>query len=428
MSDETRAVFEQLGVSLLLGLLVGLQREHAAAPAAGLRTFPLVAVLGTLAALLDVNIGGQGWLVAAGFVALAVIVGVSSLMHMRSNPDDVGITTEIALLVIYVLGAYVVSGDRAVAIAVGAGMAVLLQFKPELHGIVARLGDDDLRAIMQFALITFVVLPVLPREEDLPWEGYWPWEVLVPFEIWLMVVLIVGISLGGYIIYKFFGENVGIVIGGILGGAISSTATTASYARRAAQEPGAVRVATLVILIASTVVYARVLIEISVVAPELLRYAAAPIAAVAGAGALAAAVIWLRTRRDSESMPKQTNPTELKSAIIFAATYAAVRLALEVAREYGDQTGDVGLYGIAVLSGLTDMDAITLSSARMYSAGGEISAGTAWRLIVAASMANLVFKAGIALTLGNAQLALRLLGAFAVPMAAGAAAIAFWPG
>ena len=154
-----------------------------------------------------------------------------------------------------------------VAIAVGGGVAVLLQFKPELHGIAQKLGDDDLRAIMQFVLITCIILPVLPN------QNYGP-DSLLPAsptptpdrstcstrcEIWLMVVLIVGLSLGGYIIYKFFGRNAGILLGGILGGAISSTATTVSYARGTRDDPLGARTASIVIMIASTVMYVRML-------------------------------------------------------------------------------------------------------------------------------------------------------------------------
>ena len=138
-------------------------------------------------------------------------------------------TTEVAILVMYVVGAYLVVGERMVAVAVGATVAVLLQFKPELHGIAARLGDQDLRAIMTFALITCIILPVLPNTT---YEVVSPLDVLNPFEIWMMVVLMVGISLTGYLVYKFFGRNAGILLGGVLGGAVSSTATTLSYAKR----------------------------------------------------------------------------------------------------------------------------------------------------------------------------------------------------
>jgi len=283
MDPAVQKLFEQLAIATALGLLVGLQREYAAAPLAGLRTFPLVAVLGAVAAIVDRTLEAHGWIVAAALVAIVAVAAVGTWINARNDSGDRGgITTEVAILLMFALGAYVMVGDRTVAIAVGAGMAVLLQFKPELHGIAARLGGDDLRAIMQFVLITFIVLPILPTELPTETLRQPPWNVLNPQEIWLMAVLIVGISLGGYIIYKFFGENAGTVLGGILGGAISSTATTMSYARRAAAGPNGARPAALAIMIASTMVYARVLIEILVVAPNFFPRAVGPIAIAGG--------------------------------------------------------------------------------------------------------------------------------------------------
>ena len=164
----------------------------------------------------------------------------------------------------YALGAYAVLGHRAVAVALGGTVAVLLHFKAELHGAVNRLGDGDLRAIMQFVLLALVVLPVLPD------ATFGPYAVFNPREMWLMAVLIVGLSLAGYIALKFFGERAGIVAGGLLGGLISSTATTVSWSRLTRGRPETARAAALVIVIASTVVYGRVLAEIAAVAPAFL--------------------------------------------------------------------------------------------------------------------------------------------------------------
>ncbi len=230
MDPETLLLFQNLGISLLLGMLVGLQRERSNALIAGLRTFPLIAVLGTLCAAIDNEIGGNGWIVAAGLLAVAASTLVSHSLQFRSGTSaDPGMTSMVAILLMYGVGAYLVHGERSIAVAVGGGTAVLLQFKPELHGFAKRLGDKDIKAIMTFVLITCVVLPVLPnRTYDVPL----PLSILNPFEIWLMVVLMVGISLGGYLIYKFVGSRIGVLLIGILGGSISSTATTASFSRR----------------------------------------------------------------------------------------------------------------------------------------------------------------------------------------------------
>jgi uncharacterized membrane protein (DUF4010 family) len=262
MNPATQLIFEQLGISLVLGLLTGLQRQRSDSPLAGVRTFPLITVMGTLAAVLDQSHTG-GWIVPAGLLAIVLVVAVNNSFQLRRANPDVGLTTEVAILLMYLVGAFVVYGDSRVAIAVGAGVAVLLQFKPELHGLVGRLGVEDVRAIMTFALITCIILPILPNQT---YDLVIPFNILNPFTIWLMVVLLVGISLSGYLIYKFFGRTAGIFLGGILGGAISSTATTFSYARRSREDAEQVSASALVIFLASIVVCGRVLVEIAVVA------------------------------------------------------------------------------------------------------------------------------------------------------------------
>jgi uncharacterized membrane protein (DUF4010 family) len=420
MNETTRTLFEQLGIALGLGLLVGIQRQFAESMLAGVRTFPIVTVLGTLTAQVDRELESHGWLVAASLAGLAIIVGFEKSRILRQPRPDFGLTTEAALLLMFVLGAYLVSGERIVAVAVGAGVAVLLQFKAELHGIVARLGAEDLRAIMTFALMSCIVLPLLPD------RNYGPFAVLNPYQIWLMVVLIVGVSLTGYIIYKFFGRTAGIVLGGILGGAISSTATSVSYARRCTGAPETVRLATVVIAIASAMVYVRVIIEIAVVAPLQFAQLAPPILVVLLASVLGAATAWWQSRRHQTEMPEHSNPTELKSAVVFAAVYAAVLLALASAKHY---LGGGGLYAVAVLSGLTDMDAITISTSRLVGLGdGQgISITDGWRLILVASLSNLVFKLGIVGVIGRWTLFRRTATVFALPLVVIVVVLILWP-
>jgi len=424
MDEATRVSFEQLGISLLLGLLVGLQRQRSEPLIAGLRTFPLITVLGTLAAMLDHTQSGHGWIVSAGLLGVVVAVVVSNALRLRHDNADLGITTETAILLMYLVGAYVVLGNPVVAIAVGSGVAVLLQFKPELHGVAARLGDEDLRAIMTFVLVTCIILPVLPNRT---YDLVTPLNVLNPFEIWLMVVLMTGISLGGYLVYKFLGRSAGILLGGLLGGAISSTATTLSYAQRARESWDSARLATAVILIASTVVYVRVLIEVVAIAPSHFTQMVPPIALMMGASAALSGLMWLRVRQGSERMPAQSNPTELKSAVVFAALYAGVLMALSAAKTY---LGGQGLYAVALLSGLTDMDAITLSTSRLVELGpthGGLGPSQGWRLIVLATMANLLFKWAMCVAVGPRRLAWQVGALFALPTVVGGLLLWLWP-
>ena len=206
----------------------------------------------------------------------------------------------------YVVGAVLVVLPDQPGAAIGGGVAVLLQYKLEPHTIARRPGDKDLKAIMQFVLLSCVILPVLPNQNYL-------FGVLNLRETWLMVVFIVGISLFGYIRYKFLGRDAGIILGGLLGGVISSTATTVSQARQTASFNTDIRAAALVILIASTVVFVRVLIEAAVVAPAFLWSLAPPVAITTLLMTIPAAVIWLRVRRQPAEMPEQGNPTEAQA-------------------------------------------------------------------------------------------------------------------
>jgi uncharacterized membrane protein (DUF4010 family) len=400
-------LFQQLGIALGLGLLVGLQRESAASRLAGFRTFPLVTVSGSICAILATTFGGA--VIAAGFIALAGLIFAGKLSESKAGTPDPGLTTEVAMLLMFGVGAYLIVGYWPIAVAIGGGTAVLLHFKGELHGAVARLSGNDLKAIMQFALISLVILPVLPD------RYYGPYAVLNPRNIWFMVVLIVGVSLSGYIIYKFFGEGAGLLLGGILGGLISSTATTASYARRTAYNPESIRSAATIISIAASIVFARVIIEIATVAPSFLPIAFWPLATMMSAIAISACALWFWDRSKAETMPAQANPSELKSALLFGLLYTAILLAVAFAKE---RYGSSGLYFVAGLSGLTDVDAITLSTSQMVNLS-RIDVDQGWRVIVVATMSNLVFKALIVAALGHRRLILPVGGCFAIGLTAG---------
>jgi uncharacterized membrane protein (DUF4010 family) len=409
---ELLDILQRLGIALGLGLIVGLQRERIGSPLGGFRTFPLATLFGCINGLIALKF--DTWPLAAGFL---VIGGLLIMGNLGRPEKDVGLTTEVAMLLMYSVGAFVMSGPISIAVIVGGTVAVLLHFKPEMHNLARRLEDPDFRAIMQFVLITLVILPILPNQR------YGPYNVLNPYKIWLMVVLIVGISLGGYIVYKFFGQKAGTLAGGILGGLISSTATTVSYARRTSKSPDASAMAALVIMVASTIVFARVLIIIGASAPHFLSVAAWPIGTVLGILALMCLLLWWLSTKGNAELPEQGNPSELKAALIFAGLYGLVLLAVAWAQE---NFGTRGLFVVAVLSGLTDMDAITLSLSDMVNQK-HIDPANGWRLILVAAMSNLAFKAGTVAVLGSKRLLGRVLILFAIAMAVSLAVLFFWP-
>ena len=410
-------VFLNLGIALGLGLLVGWQRERAESHMAGIRTFPLITMLGTMCGLLGERFGG--WIVAAGLLSIAALALMSNVVRMHGEESkDPGQTTEAAALLMFGIGAFLVGGNRAAAVAVGGVVAVLLHLKQPLQHIIGRITENDFHAVMKFVVVSLVILPVLPD------ETYGPYDVLNPREIWLMVTLIVGIGITGFTAYKFFGEKAGTLLGGILGGLISSTATTVSYARRTTSSPDTAPVAAVVILIASTIAYARVLLEIAVVATGALPQMAPPLGAMLGLMAIisAAAYSWGRDRQ--EQMPQHENPAELKSALLFGGLYALVVFGVAAAKDY---FGNHGLYVAAAISGLTDMDAITLSTANL-TVGGRVDAATGWRLIFIASLSNLIFKWVLVAMLGDRKLLRRIAILYGVALLGGMLLLWLWPG
>jgi uncharacterized membrane protein (DUF4010 family) len=406
---------QQLGISLLLGLLVGMQRERTVPGMPGVRTFPLITVFGTLVGSLSATLGG--WVVAAGMLAVVVVVSFASFLRLRHSTAEGGTTTEMASLLMYGVGVYLAVGPMVVAVVVGGGVALLLHLKSQLHGFVARLGEDDVRAVMQFVLITCIILPVLPN------RTFGPLSVFNPFETWLIVVLIVGLGLAGYIGWKFFGQEAGIVLGGALGGLISSTATTASYSRQAAVDRRAMRPAAVVIMIASTVAFVRVLLAAAVISEPFASRAAGPLLIMALLALVPTLLLWFHDGRHSPEPPPQQNPTHLKSAVVFAVMYSVVLWTLAAAKHYIDDPRAV--YAVAAISGLTDMDAITLSTARMSLAQPEI-ADTGWRLVLVAGVANLLGKALLAGAMGGLRMMVLIGSLFAIPAAGGLALLLLW--
>ena len=407
--------FLPLGISLGLGLLIGLQRERTDSHLGGIRTFPLISLFGTVCAMLARFLGWAALI--GGFLAITAVLVVANYLRARSDPEhEPGQTTEIAALLTFALGAYVVQGNWSVVFVAAGVIVILLHLKGPMHAFVRAMGDHDMKAVMQFVVITLIVLPLLPN------RAYGPYKVLNPYDIWRMVVLIVGISLTGYVAYKVVGQKAGIVLGGILGGLISSTATTVSHARRSRETPEIHRLAVFVIMIASAISYARVLIEIAAVAPRHFNAMSLPLGIMLGWMLLIAGGLYFLIRGHEAKIPEPSNPAELKSALVFGALYALVIFAVGAAKQH---LGEGALYGIAIVSGLTDMDAITLSIARMVHQE-RIDPSSGWHLILVASLANLAFKAAAAVFLGGWRFGVRVLLAFAVGLAGGLALLLFW--
>lgn len=403
-----------LTAALGLGMLVGLQRERAESEVAGIRTFPLICLSGAITGLLALRYGG--WVLAAGMLSMTALVISASIIKQRKSYDP-GLTTEVAAVFMYCLGAYLCIGSMAAGVVLGGLVALLLQLKDYLHETVRKLGEHDIHAIMRFTAIALVILPVLPDQD------FGPYHVLNPFDIWRMVVIIVGISLFGYAAYKVFRETAGTLLAGIIGGLISSTATTVSYARRTKGAPAASALASLAIMLASTVAFLRITLVFAFVAPKQVLVLTPPLFIMFILMSLISAAMYWHHNGEAAEMPEQENPTELGSAIFFGLLYAGILLAVAAAKEH---LGDSGLYLIATISGLTDVDAITLSTGRMVSQS-LLDPLTGWRLVLTAAIANLAFKAAATALLGDRSLFLRVGAAFGLASLGGIILIVFWP-
>jgi len=413
-----------LGIALALGLLVGLQRGRAEGHIAGLRTFPLISLLGTISAMLAPALGV--WLPAAALLAVVAVTIAGEFIKSREDPDP-GMTTDISILLMFTIGALLgaMPEDPLIPIAVSIVLAVLLAAKETMHGFAGKLDAKDIRAILQFAVITFIVLPVLPnRVIDMTPGDTAPWlNVLNPRRVWWMVVLVVGISLATYVGYKALGQRAGAALAGLLGGSISSTATTVSFAKRVNGERRVADVAALVILLASAVMYVRMAIEIAIIAPEFLWTAAPMLYALFMVAMLVAGVFWIQVRREQTELPEQENPSELKAALWFGAAFALVYVAVAAGKHFLD---DSGVYIVAALSGTTTISAITLSMSQQVE-DELLSPQVGWRVLVVASMGSMVFKACIAGVLGGRHLFIRVAPPFGFTLLAALAILIWWP-
>jgi len=394
-------------VSAAIGLLVGTERERKPTAKAGLRTFALIALLGTACAMLGQQLDST-WMVPVGFAVVGLTLARAQLSDPRSVAEDAGTTTVAAALLVFVLGAMNFHGERTLAVALGIGTTALLYFKTELEGAANRLTPTDIRSMLQFGAVSAVVLPLLPN------RGFGPYGVLNPFHIWLMVVLISGVSLAGYVAWRLTLERKGLLLAGLLGGVISSTATTFSYARGARDGLHSRSGSIVVLLLANAAMLVRVLLLVLIAAPLLLVDAAV---ALLPALLLSLPVLaWHFRRAGSEQDGRDAtprNPTQLGTALLFAGFYTLILLA---AAWLSDRVGSGGLFGLSFISGLTDVDAITLSSSRLavQEAIGVADAATAVAIAVGS---NMLFKAIVARTVGGRALGAPVIVAFALPLA-----------
>ncbi|MFN9277214.1 MAG: MgtC/SapB family protein [Planctomycetota bacterium] len=409
---------QDFGTALLLGALLGIEREkrnmREGFGIAGLRSFVLLALLGAAGGHMGAALA-MPWILPAVVVVVGVVVAVGYVAGVRQRPEQVGLTTELAAVAACLLGAMATTGFRDLAIGLGVGMAALLAYKQPLHQLVGQLGWEDVLVGMRLLLATFIVLPLLPdRAID-------PWGAINPYKLWLLVLLISGMSLVGYIATRWLGPGRGIAVTAASGGLVSSTAVTLAFAKQSRDEPQRARALAGGVLLAWAVMFVRVAAIAAVVQPPLALALAVPCAATTAVCAGAAAVA-MRSHAGGgadglPAVPMQ-NPFSLLAASKFAALFAVVQLLLKLGQQHLPQSG---VYAVAALAGLTDVDAITVSMAeRVRAAPADV--GVAATAILVACLANTVVKTGMAIGMGRGLARTVVVGAVAA-VAAGAATL-----
>ncbi|RLE28666.1 MgtC/SapB family protein, partial [Candidatus Acetothermia bacterium] len=313
-------LFSRFGLALAIGLLVGLEREYSQGEGnllAGARTFALISLLGAGTALLGEAVASP-WPLVAAFLLVGGLVATGYLMAARVG--RVGLTTEMAALVTFATGALCLHGYISLAAALGVATAVLLSLKLEVRELVSRLSRQDVYATLKFAVITAIVLPLLPART----YGPPPLNVLSPRDVWLMVVFISGIGFLGYVLIKLVGPRRGIGLTGLLGGLVSSTAVTLSFSQRARKAPSLSRALALAISLSWTVMFVRVLIEATVVGDQLAEALWPPILASGAVGLLYCLFLLLSERPAGREEVSFSAPFELGPAVKFGLLYALI--------------------------------------------------------------------------------------------------------
>jgi len=373
-------------VALAIGLLIGIERgwrdrdEEEGTRIAGVRTFSLIGLLGAVAALLSQQAGV--WFLCSAFLAVSALIIASHILGVRAN-KDVGTTTAFTMMLTFSLAAWSAYDQPIPALAITVVVMALLGYKPVLHGWLKKISPGDFFSGIKLLIISIVLLPLLPN------QGYGPWNALNPYWIWWMVVLVSGLSFLGYLLIQITGKKTGTIITAIAGGLISSTATTLTLARFAREEQGRSLFAGAVLL-TSAIMFPRVMIEVMVVNPALLHPLWIPLVVMLIGLLCVFYLLWLwQKKKPAQNTPpiEHKSPLQLSMALKIGLLLAAMLLLSEAAKTW---LGDVGIYALALVSGLMDVDAITLSLS--HSAKSDLAGDVAARGILLACTTNTLVK------------------------------------
>ncbi|MEJ6980137.1 MgtC/SapB family protein [Pedobacter sp. P351] len=400
-SKVTSLTIDQLtgfAISLGIGFLIGMERQFSKEVKedeeqfAGVRTFTMVSIFGYITAFLSAHFGQ--WLFGVALFCVFVFV-IVSYFKIASSPGNKGGTSEIATIITFLLGAMVFLKFILFALVITVVVLLLLAFKPSLHGFVQKLNREELLAIILFVVMSALVIPFLPD------SNFGPYKLWNLKEIWKMVVLVSGTSLFGYMIAKILG-NKGTMLAGIVGGLVSSTSVALAFSRKSKENKSGASAFyyAMGIISACTIMFPRILFEVYVVNKTLAQQLWIPVAVISLAGFGAAYLIYRLNKGKSQAGGiSLKNPLDLSTAIKFAMFYALIQWLVKYC---GENFGDNGTYLAGAISGITDVDAITLSMAKM--ANTQEASNLAINTILIAALSNTLVKFIIVLILGSLEL------------------------
>lgn len=406
----------RLGAALAVGLLIGLERgwkereRPEGGRVAGLRTFALIGLLGGL-----LRLDPQASLpLAAGLAGVALLFAIA-LRRAAVATGDLSITSAVAALVTFGLGALAADGEVMLAVGTAAVVALLLGLKTELHEGVRRIHPAELAALLQLGVVSAAILPLLPD------RGLGPYGALNPFRLWLAVILIASLSLAGHVAARWRGAQQGLLWAGLLGGLASSTAATLALGRVARAQPALAVPASAGIVGACGVMFVRMAVVAAALQPQLALRMAAPLLLLAATSFAATAWLWRgRGPGDGVTLEAEGRIFDLPTALGFGLLLGVVAV---LARAAQGALGDAGVYAVAFVSGLADIDPPLISSLHM-AGQGDITLPVAITAIVLAVTANMLVKAGMAWTVGGGAVGRRVGAAYLVVLAAAAAVVA----
>lgn len=401
-------------VTLLIGLLLGLERERSQGKAeglfAGIRTFPLLTLSGYMAGFAADH--GASLVLPATLLGIG---GLAAISYVRSSQQHAGATTEVLAVFAPLLGALVQWGQAPLAASTAVVTTLLLTQKAPLHKIAGSISEEEIVAILKFAIVAVVLVPLLPARQ------MGPYGAIVPRQVGIVVLILSGVSLLAYLLVRLLGDRVGWVLAGLLGGMVSSTAVTLSFSSKARGAPAASRPLAVGLVLASTVLYLRSLLLTTIFDRELGFYLAPRLVVLFAIGAVFAAVLFRKKATSGTDRPSLGNPVELGRALTLGLLFTGIVVLSRVAQA---KLGTRGLWLTGAVGGLIDVDSVAVAVARLHHQGLAPVESAGGSLLLA-TLSNAVLKSGIVVAIGGASLARVVLPAFGVLMAATVAILAF---